>query len=169
MSNNHLMSDANYEEVDGEILPPNPDNSFSMNDIDHREVGHTIARAYELFPDELTKEVFPSDDMAKAYRISRRLLELDDHDWPKNPVPKKNIPESNKEINSELINDGRVNFTYVGKFGDRLRAELNGRVITQKINPSDDTDARVEQIMNRLENILRNGVGRAVPKKKNKQ
>lgn len=161
------MSEANYEEVDGEIIPPDPDNSFSMMDVDHREVGHTIARAYELFPDELTREVFPSDDMAKAYRISRRLLELDDHDWPKNTTPKKNISESNKVTNPEVNNEERVNFTYVGKFGDRLRAELNGRVITQKINPSEDTDARVEQIMIRLENILRNGGGRAVPKKKN--
>jgi len=167
MSKRHQLGEANYEEVDGEILPLQPDVPSYMTEMDHREVGHTIARAYELFPDQLTKEVFPSDDMDKAYRISRRLLELDDHEWPKNEISTQNPNITEKQGNAEVKNNiDEVKFTIVGKYGDKLRAEYDGRVLIRKITISYDSDYGIEKLKEEMEYILRRGGGRTVPKKR---
>lgn len=95
MNHNKLSEPSDYyEEVDGEVLPPKSEPD--IDDISPTDKAEIVARAYLEKNEELTKEVFPSDDMEKAYQVARRLLGLNSHEFKVND-DKQVLPEA-KEV-----------------------------------------------------------------------
>lgn len=83
MNHNNLSEPGDYyDEVDGEVLPPKSEPE--IDDISPSDKAEIVARAFLEKNDQLTREVFPSDDMEKAYQVARRLLELNTHEFTPN-------------------------------------------------------------------------------------
>lgn len=78
--------------------------------------------------------------------------------------PVKGAPKEDISNESDALDD-IVRFSIVGKFGDRMRGEYKGKVLVLKIPSSLDTDKGHESLKNQLEEKLRNGGGRKVPRR----
>lgn len=151
-----------YIEKDGDVLPPESEPVLDPF-LESKHRGETVARAYLEHNDKLTRQVYPSIEMDKAYQISRKILELNDHDFEINKNHPSDTQKNKIEVKEDLPEE--VKYSIVGKYGNKMRGEYMGRVVIIKIPLDQDTDAGHEIIRQRIEEILKNGGGRKVPKK----
>lgn len=129
--NTFKSSDPNsyYKEVDGEVLPPDSGDYYQEHDEDllfddqnsgksiklddkivgPKERGKIIAEAFTKFPDELTIEVYPSNDMEKAYEVARRLLGLNDDNSTDDKGKARMVASRIIELNKDSSEKGAEN------------------------------------------------------------
>ena len=162
-----------YEEVDGEILPPlSEPEPFKLGP---KEKGEIIARAYIEKNDELTRQVIPSTDMDRAYQISRKLLELNDHDFDaEKPLPmpvKQEVIDgvtlgrgqtSQKKWFTDKITKERRSYSVTVAYVIRTRAGKKIYLESNKKIPEDGGSRFVQSEWDNLERKIDGGEGREI-------
>lgn len=135
-----------YKEVDGEVLPPDSGDYYQEQDDDlsfdnqnsekstnsddkivgPKERGEIIAEAFTKFPNELTKEVYPSVDMKKAYEVARGLLGFNDDS---SSIDKDKDSSKKDAENEQLDQEATVNEGEKGQTRSVRWKTENGRRI----------------------------------------